>query len=159
MSVRSFWKNVFAPLLVLAVAHTVVVAQYTTQEYAAYETAVNADPAKREDAIVEFIETNPRSALVEYATGSYLQLMQGYQNQGELRKVLSAGEKFLSIQPDDFTALFMTGFAAYSLQQFEKAAKYAEIAYAQKPDTSIVRTNSLQQFQDLFDFIALGNFL
>jgi len=137
MSARSLWTNVFTPLLVLAVAQTIVVAQYTTQEYAAYETAINADLTKREGAIIEFIETNPRSTLVEYATRSYLQLMQEYENQGQIQKVLSAGEKFLSIQPDHFSALFMTGFAAYRLQQFEKATKYAEKAYTQKPDARI----------------------
>ena len=137
MSARSFWKRAFAPFLVLAVAHTVGLAQYTTQEYAAYESAINADPAKREDAIIEFIETNPRSTLVEYATSSYLQLMQEYQNQGEIQKVLSAGEKFVSIRPDNFQTLFMTGYAAFSLRQFEKATKYAENAYAQNPDGGI----------------------
>ena len=52
MSARSLWNHVLTPLLVLAVAQTVVVAQYTTQEYAAYETAINADLTKREAAII-----------------------------------------------------------------------------------------------------------
>ena len=52
MSARSLWKNVFTPLLALTIAQTVVMAQYTTQEYAAYETAINADPTKREGAII-----------------------------------------------------------------------------------------------------------
>ena len=83
MSVRSLWKNAFAAFLVLAVCQIAVVAQYTTEEYAAYETAINADLATREDKIMEFITTNPRSTLVEYAISSYLQLMQEYQSQGQ----------------------------------------------------------------------------
>ncbi len=137
MSARIFWKNAFVPLLVLAVAHTVVVAQYTTQEYAAYETAINADPATREDAIVEFIETNPRSTLVEYAIGSYLQLMQEYQNQGQARKVFDAGEKLLALKPDELNTLYMTAIAAYQLQQFNKATTYGEKVYAEKPNAGL----------------------
>ena len=137
MSARSFWKNAFAPLLVLAVAHPIVVAQYSTQEYAAYETAVNADPAKREDAIIKFIETNPRSALVEYAIGNYLQLMQEYQNQGQSRKIFDAGEKLLALKPDDLNTLHMTAIAAYQLQQFNAAAAYGEKAYGEKPNAGL----------------------
>lgn len=115
MSARSFWKKAFAPFLVLVVAHTMVAAQYTTQEYAAYETAINADPASREGAIIEFIETNPRSALVENAIGSYLQLMLEYQNQGQARKVFDAGENLLAVKPDELNTLYMTAIAAYQL--------------------------------------------
>ncbi|MCH8320295.1 MAG: hypothetical protein IH790_04985 [Acidobacteria bacterium] len=137
MSARSLWKNVFTPLLVLAVAQTIVVAQYTTQEYAAYETAINADPAKREDAIIEFIETNPRSTLVEYAIGSYLQLMQEYQNQGQSRKVFDAGEKLLALKPDELNTLYMTAISAYQLQLFTAATTYGEKVYVEKPNAGL----------------------
>ena len=137
MSARSLWKNVFAPLLVLVVAHTIVVAQYTTQEYAAYETAVNADPDKRHDAIIDFIETNPRSVLVEYAIGSYLQLMQEYQNQGQSRNVFDAGEKLLALKPDELNTLYMTAIAAYQLQQFNTATAYGEKVYVEKPNAGL----------------------
>ena len=137
MSARSLWKNVFTPLLVLAIAQTVVVAQYTTQEYAAYETAINADPTKREDAIIEFIETNPRSTLVENAIGSYIQLMLEYQNQGQSRKVFDAGEKLLALQPDELNTLYMTAISAYQLQQFNTATTYGEKVYVEKPNAGL----------------------
>lgn len=137
MSARSLWNNVFTPLLVLAVAQTVVVAQYTTQEYAAYETAINADLTKREGAIIEFIETNPRSTLVEYAIASYLQLMQEYQNQGQSRKVFDAGEKLLVLKPEELNALSMTAFSAYQLQQFDTATTYGEKVYLENPNAPL----------------------
>ena len=110
---------------------------FTPEESAAYESAVNADPAKREGAIVAFIEANPRSALVEYAIGSYLQLMQEYQNQGQSRKVFSAGEKLLSLRPDELNTLHMTAIAAYQLQRFDIATVYGEKVYAQKPNAGL----------------------
>lgn len=137
MSAQSFLKHAFAPFLILTLVHGVVVAQYTTEEYAAYETAVNADPAQREDAIIEFIETNPRSTLVEYAVGSYLQLMQEYQNQGESRKVFDAGERLLELQPEELNTLYMTAIAAYQLQQFNTAISYGEKVYAEKPNAGL----------------------
>ncbi len=137
MSARSLWNHFLTPLLVLAVAQTVVVAQYTTQEYAAYETAINADLTKREGAIIEFIETNPRSTLVEYAIGSYLQLMQEYQNQGQSRKVFDAGEKLLVLKPDELNTLYMTAISAYRLQQFDTATTYGEKVYLEKPNAGL----------------------
>lgn len=147
MSVPSLWKNAVAALLVLAVSQAVVVAQYNSEEYAAYESAINADPAKREDAIVEFMTTNPRSTLVEYAIRSYLQLMQEYENQGQSQKVFSAGEKLLSLKPDNFNALSMTAYAAYLLQQFEKVTTYAEQAYAQEPNARIASILAMSHLQ------------
>ena len=159
MSPRSFWKRAFPPLLVLFVAHTVVVAQYTTQEYAAYETAINADPASREGAIIEFIETNPRSTLVEYAIGSYLQLMQEYQNQGQSRKVFDAGEKLLALKPDELNTLYMTAISAYQLQQFNTATTYGEKVYLEKPNAGLafVLASSYGQLKNEDKQLEYGN--
>ncbi|MCZ6484782.1 MAG: hypothetical protein O6826_03700 [Acidobacteria bacterium] len=147
MSVRSLWKNAFAAFLILAVCQIAVVAQYTTEEYAAYESAINADPAEREDTIVEFITTNPRSTLVEYAIGSYLQLMQEYQNQGQSQNVFSAGEKLLTLKPDELNTLYMTAYAAYVLQQYEKVTTYAEQVYTQQPDAGIASILAMSHLQ------------
>ncbi len=150
MSVRSLWKNAFAAFLVLTVCQIAVVAQYTTEEYAAYETAINADLAQREDTIMEFITTNPRSTLVEYAISSYLQLMQEYQNQGQSQNVFSAGEKLLSLKPDELNTLYMTAIAAYQLQQFNPATEYGEKVYAEKPSAGLafVLANSYGQLRN-----------
>jgi len=109
----------------------------TPEESAAYESAISADPANRESAIVAFIEANPRSALVEYAIGTYLELMQEYQNQGQSGKVFSAGEKLLSLRPDELNTLYMTAIAAYQLQRFDIATAYGEKVYARKPNAGL----------------------
>ncbi|MDA2935548.1 hypothetical protein MYX82_14615, partial [Acidobacteria bacterium AH-259-D05] len=132
--------------------------QYTNQEYAAYERAVNADPAEREDTIVEFLTANPKSTLVQYAVGSYLQLMQEYQNKGLSQQVFSAGEKLLTVIPDDLNTQYMTAIAAYQMQQFEKATAYGEKVYAQKPNTGLafVLANSFGQLENEDKYIEYG---
>jgi len=111
--------------------------QYTAEEYRAYEQATSANRAIREDAIVEFVRTYPNSDLVEYAVGSYLQLMQTYQNAGQSRKVFLAGEKLLAVQPNELNTLYMTAIGAYQLQKFDKATVYGEKVYSQKPNAGL----------------------
>jgi len=137
MSLRPSWKTILAISLVLGQTLVLIQAQYTMEEYAAYETAVNADPAERHDSIIGFLTANPKSTLVEYAVGSYLQLMQEYQNQGQSQQVVSAGEKLLGVMPEDLTAQHMTALAAYQLQDYDKVTGYGEIVYAAKPDTQM----------------------
>ena len=127
MSLRPTWKTILALSLVLGQTLVLVQAQYTMEEYAAYETAVNKDPAERHDSIIGFLTANPKSTLVEYAVASYLQLMQEYQNQGESQQVVSAGEKLLGVVPEDLTAQHLTALAAYQLQDFDKVTSYGEI--------------------------------
>ena len=132
------------PLLLLAFTQTVVFAQdsqaqYTFEEYAAYESAVNADPSKREEAIIEFIKANPKSALVQYTISSYLQLLQEYQNTGQTQKVLSAGEKLLTVLPDELNTQERLRIAAYELKEFDKAAEYGEKVFAQTQDGAVAK--------------------
>jgi tetratricopeptide (TPR) repeat protein len=159
MSLRPTWKTILALSLVLGQTSVLVQAQYTTEEYSAYEMAVNADPAERHDAIVAFLTANPKSALVEYAVGSYLQLMQEYQNQGQSQQVVSAGEKLLGVRPEDLNAQYMTAIAAYQIQDFDKATGYGEDVYAAKPDTGLafVLANSYAQLGNQDKQIEYGD--
>jgi len=131
---KTLWALSF--VLVLTASPTLVKGQYTTEEYAAYQAAVEAEPAQRPDDIVRFIEENPESMLVEYAISSYLQLMQEYQNAGSAQQVVELGEKLLTIAPNDLNALYMTSIAAYQTQQFDKATSHGEKVYAEAPDTA-----------------------
>ena len=110
---------------------------YSAEEYEAYQKAVNSAVAKREVAIIQFIKSNPSSALIKYAVGSYVQLMQGYQSQGQMDKLLSAGERLLSVQPNDINALNMSTIAAYQKQRFRKVSQYGERVYAKNPSAGL----------------------
>ncbi len=159
MSLRPTWKTILALSLVLGQTFVLVQAQYTTEEYAAYEMAVQADPAERHDAILSFLTANPKSALIEYAVGSYLQLMQEFQNQGQSQQVVSAGEKLLAVIPEDLNAQYMTAIAAYQIQDFDKATSYGEGVYATKPDSQLafVLANSFAQMGNQDKQIEYGD--
>ena len=159
MSLRPTRRTILALSLVLGQALALVQAQYTTEEYAAYETAVNSDPAERHDAIISFVTANPKSALVEYAVGSYLQLMQEYQNQGQSQQVVAAGEMLLGVVPEDLNAQYMTALAAYQIQDFDKATSYGEKVYSAKPDTGLafVLANSFAQLDKQDKQIEYGD--
>ncbi|GAB4251114.1 MAG: hypothetical protein Kow00109_26900 [Acidobacteriota bacterium] len=115
-----------------ALAGSFVFAQdYTIEEYNEYQKAVE----EGEDAIIAFIKAHPESSLKEYAVGAYLQRLQGYIEQGQHEKVVSAGEKFLQeVDPERFEVLYMVAWSAFYSQQFEKAAEYGAKAYQIKPD-------------------------
>ncbi len=150
---RSNNKGVIFFLFVLFLAPAMVLAQaeqttqqeeeqtgpkYTAEEYVAYQKAISEpDLVKREDAIVGFIKAKPESALVEYAIGDYLQLMQQYQNKGDNEGVFRAGEKMLTVKPDNVNILSRTTVAAFQLQQYQKAIEYGEKVYAQNPEPGI----------------------
>ena len=107
---------------------------YTTEEYAAFQEAVGKeDLSAREDAIIGFIKQRPESALIEYALGSYLQLLDGYHKKRQTRKIYTAGQKLLSVRPKDLNALNMTAVASYQLGQYGKFIQYGEAVYKQRP--------------------------
>jgi len=111
---------------------------YTADEYAAYQKATEEpDPAKREDAIIAFVKANPKSSLVQYAVGAYMQLLQDYTAKGEMAKVAAAGEKLLSVKPGDLSVMYSTGAAFFKTQQFAKAAGYLEQVYQKQPEPAI----------------------
>ena len=159
MSLQTTWKTLLLLCLVLVQTWAPVQGQYTTEEYSAYEMAVNADPTERYDAIISFLTANPKSALVEYAVGSYLQQMQEFQNQGQSQQVISAGEKLLAVTPEDLNAQYMTAIAAYQIQNFEKATGYGESVYSSRPDTGLafVLANSFAQLGNQDKQIEYGD--
>lgn len=142
MRIGSFWKSA-VPIFLGMVCLQVGLAQsagqqqpaYTAEEYDAFTRAINeADLAKREAAIINFMKARPNSALNQYAIGTYLQLMQQYQTEGKVPNVISAGEKYLAVQPNDLNALYMTAAAHYQAQQFDKAAKHGDKLFSLKAE-------------------------
>lgn len=107
---------------------------YTIEEYNMYQEAVS----RGEDAILEFMKTHPQSSLNQYAVGAYLDRMKGYVEKGQHAEAVAAGEKFLNseVQADATDILYLTTWAAFYSQQYDKAAKYGERVYSQKPDAA-----------------------
>ena len=116
--------------LVLAQEEEEGTIQYTPEEYEVYQSAVNAAPEEREDAIIQFVEENPKSTLIQYAASSYVQLMQAYESQGQTERVLDAGKRLLKLLPEEANAIYLTAVAAFQLERFEVAVQYGAEAYS-----------------------------
>lgn len=136
MSVKFFLESLFVPILTCAIFSLLVLegaTQYSPEEYEVYQRAVNAAPEEREDAIIQFVGENPRSALVQYAASSYAELMQSYQSQGQSEKALNAGKRMLELLPEDSNTLYLTAEAAFQVQRFQETILYGEKLYSVKP--------------------------
>jgi tetratricopeptide (TPR) repeat protein len=111
---------------------------YTAEEYESYDKAVRTeDPEQREDSIIAFMKSNPESDLLQYALGSYVELMHEYQNKGDFERVAGSGEKLLELKPDDLNILSRLAFANFHLQRHEKVVEYGEKVYAQQPEPGV----------------------
>ncbi|MDE2927475.1 MAG: hypothetical protein OXT71_13850 [Acidobacteriota bacterium] len=111
---------------------------YSIQEYQVYKAAIDEpNLGKREDAIIGFMKANPDSKLTEYGLGNYVKLLQAYQKQGNHRKVVSAGEKLLALNPNEPNALQMVTYAAFQSRQLQKAAQYGEKFYGKMPSAGL----------------------
>ena len=137
---KSLWVGL--ALAVTALVLSPVVGQqqtpYSIQEYQVYKAAIDEpNLGKREDAIIGFMKANPDSKLTEYGLGNYVKLLQAYQKQGNHRKVVSAGEKLLALNPNEPNALQMVTYAAFQSRQLQKAAQYGEKFYAKMPSAAL----------------------
>jgi tetratricopeptide (TPR) repeat protein len=107
---------------------------YTIEEYNMYQEAIS----QGEDAIIQFMKDHSESSLNQYAVGAYLDRMKGYAEKGQHAEVVAAGEKYLDagVQGDAGDILYLTTWSAYYSQQYDKAARYGEKVYAQKPEAA-----------------------
>jgi tetratricopeptide (TPR) repeat protein len=152
--VRSLLNNCFLLLLVLTVSFGLTVGQeqqpaqeeqtqdddvrYTPEEYTAYQAAVEEpDLSKREDAILAFAQTNPKSSLVEYALGEYQQMLVEHQKNNDMQKLATAGEKLLAIRPDNIPVTYLTGLGQFQTKQYAKAVPNLEKVYEKQPEPSV----------------------
>jgi tetratricopeptide (TPR) repeat protein len=87
--------------------------KYTMEEYKAFE-AIGAEPeaAKKTALIMQFLKERPQSTLRPNVLGAYQSLMTSLQSAKKWGDLISAGEQFLALTPDDFytVALLATGY-------------------------------------------------
>ena len=85
-------------------------AQYTAAEYNVYQKAVKDG----EDAILEWIEANPDSALMQYALGEYQRIVKGYVEAQKHKETVTAAEKFLdAVDSENFEMIFLAAWSSY----------------------------------------------
>lgn len=168
MRTRVILNGVGVALLCGLLAHDLSFAQgeaqdqevgYTHEEYSAYEAAIGeADPAKREAAIMAFMKENPNSALVEYALGNYLQLLETYHQNGQWQQLVGASEKLLDLRSDHLAPLYFAMLGSFQLQDFAKAAKFGEKVYEQNQDHPVpfILAMSYRGLNEIDQYAAFG---
>ena len=110
------------------------VPSYSIKEYQVYKAAVSVkNPVKREDAILGYLKTKPNAELYKYALNNFLALIQAHQKKADFKRVLSASEKLLTVEPNNMSAIGLSLDSAYRLQQHQKVIGYGEKVYATKP--------------------------
>jgi len=121
-----------AMMVVLCVSTTLAQqGQYTAAEYNVYQKAISDG----EDAILEWLEANPDSALRQYALGEYQKIVKGYVDAQKHKETVTAAEKYLkAIDAENFEMVFLAAWSSFYSQQYEKAAAYSEKAFELKPD-------------------------
>jgi tetratricopeptide (TPR) repeat protein len=111
---------------------------YTEEQYKQYqEIQAEKSTAKKIDMIVKFLGESPKSGLRKYMIAEYQTAIVGLQQANEWSQVITDGNKFLKVVPnDDFT--FKALAVAYSQTKNTKGfASFGEKAYAANPSPQL----------------------
>jgi tetratricopeptide (TPR) repeat protein len=87
--------------------------KYTMEEYKAFEAiGAETDIAKKTGLIMQFLKERPQSTLRPNVLGAYQGMMGSLQSAKRWHELISAGEQFLTLVPEDVytTALLATGY-------------------------------------------------
>ena len=77
-------------------------AKYTAEEYKAFQAITGeADPAKKMELIAKFLQDRPQSALRQNVVADYYGMLQKLQGEEKWPDLVAAGERFLTLVPDD----------------------------------------------------------
>ena len=107
---------------------------YTTEQYLTYNKCANlTDPEAKQKCVLDFIEAHPKLSLVGYAIAEYGQALQEQIQKGQHEQVVTAGEAMLKYRPNEIKLITQLCYSAYNSGQYEKAAKYGELAYVSNP--------------------------
>jgi len=111
---------------------------YTEEEYNAYEQATKEpDLAKREAALIAFMDKYPKSKLQVYIVTAYETLLADYYKSGDYKKLEPAAEKWLKYKPNDLRCIAFITESAQKTGQDKKVVEYGEKLFAQKPSPEV----------------------
>ncbi|HSR50185.1 MAG TPA: tetratricopeptide repeat protein [Acidobacteriota bacterium] len=120
-------------------------------EYTAYQDAIKKTGQEKVEALLKFYRDFPKSSLLPYIKGEYLQILQAAYNEGKAAETVTLGERFMQVEPGEiapvyFSAdlLFRQGNYADALPWAERLYKEAEKADFKKRATFMAAFASLQ---------------
>lgn len=160
------WKAFIIVLLaccVVTLTNTRAMAQdpstYTEEQYKVY-TDMQAEKAGAQKIALalKFLQTWPKSGLREHVVSQYHQAMTEFQKAGAWSQIMSNGEKFLSLVPDDTTTI---GLLAQGYQQQNNPRQFVvfgEKIFSKNPNANLayMLAKSYQELGNDAKFIQWG---
>jgi tetratricopeptide (TPR) repeat protein len=113
-------------------------AQYTAEEYKAYQAVTaETDPAKKAALVVAFLKERPQSTLRPHVVGDYQKMMQELDKSGNSAAVIAAGEQFITAVPDDILTISLLATAYQKTKNNTKFVVYGEKVFDASPNGNI----------------------
>ena len=113
-------------------------AQYTAEEYKAYQAVTaETDPAKKAALVVAFLKERPQSTLRPHVLGDYQKMMQELDKSGNSAAVIAAGEQFITAVPDDILTISLLATAYQKTKNNAKFVVYGEKVFDASPNGNI----------------------
>ncbi len=126
------------PLLQMARAQEPPAQEYTMEEYKAFE-AIGAenDTAKKTALIMQFLKERPKSTLRPNVLGAYQTMMTGLQSAKRWNELISSGEQFLSVTPNDFYTIALLATGYQETKNYGKFVGYGERVFEKGPSGNL----------------------
>jgi len=110
-------------------------AKYTAEEYKAFQAITGeADPAKKMELIVKFLQDRPQSALRQNVVADYYGMLQKLQGDEKWPDLVAAGERFLTLVPDDELTVSALAAGYQKTKDQKKFVVFGEKVFAKKPE-------------------------
>ncbi|MBN2241472.1 MAG: tetratricopeptide repeat protein [Acidobacteria bacterium] len=121
---------------------------YTEEEYNRYQTIdAEADPVKKTDMVVAFIKEKPESSLRAYLEASFQRLVADLSQQQNWSQIISLGQKFLTVAPNDKTTIDALTYAYSSTGNLKGFTTYGEKTYAANPSPELAYSIAIAYLQ------------
>ena len=134
--------------------------QYTREEYQAYEAVANeADALKKIDLAIAFLQERAQSTLRPHAVAAYQSAMAELQGSAQWGEMITAGERYLELVPDDIYTVSMLATAYQQTQQLEKFVVAGEKVFAEDPsrgNTAYYLTKAYLDLKNNAKFLEWG---
>jgi tetratricopeptide (TPR) repeat protein len=91
------------------------------------------DPQKFADALLAWVQANPKSRAIPNAAGFYDEVVRGHLKSGDTQKAMSMIQAFQAAVPNDTVLLPSLYAASFQAKNYAKAAEVGEKLYAAKP--------------------------
>jgi tetratricopeptide (TPR) repeat protein len=117
---------------------------YMFRKYSAVIDDIKAketDPARRADALLNWVKANPRATrTISYAASFYGEVVSNAIKGGDAQKALTMIQAFQAAAPGDKTLVSLEMSAYYQAKNYAKAAEIGEKLYTEKPSLDMANT-------------------